>query len=191
MMWVRPVPGAAVFLWHDFLLKPAGDFLLRHLLERTSWRQDSVMVYGKRHKLPRLQQWYGDGCYRWSGLTIQPRPWTHELSLVREAVQVATRRSFNSVLANHYRDGNDTVGWHSDDESELGSRPVIASLSLGVGRDFCLRRRSNHHARHSLRLKHGSLLVMAGDTQTEWEHAVPRRKKVTRPRVNLTFRWIR
>ena len=129
--WQRPIPGAAIFLWHDFLRQPAADFLLSYLLEQVPWRQDSVLVYGKRHKLPRLQQWYGDPgtAYRWSGLTIEPRPWTEELSRVREAVQVATRRDFNSVLVNHYRNGNDTVGWHSDDEPELGPRPVIASLS--------------------------------------------------------------
>ena len=190
--WQRPVPGAAIFQWRDFLRPPAADFLLKYLLEQVPWRQDSVRVYGKLHRLPRLQQWYGapGTSYRWSGLTIHPRPWTKELSKAREAVQVATGRVFNSCLLNHYRNGNDTVGWHADDEPELGNAPVIASVSLGCARDFSLRLKSNPKTKHVLCLPHGSLLVMAGDVQSRWQHSVPRRKRTTAPRVNLTFRLI-
>jgi len=143
--WQRPVPGAAIFLWRDFLRPPAAHFLLKNLLEQVLWRQDSVRVYDKLHRLPRLQQWYGDPgtSYRWSRLTIHPRPWTKELTKAREAVQVATGRDFNSCLLNHYRNGNDTVGWQADDEPELGDAPVIASVSLGCARDFRLRLKSN------------------------------------------------
>jgi len=190
--WQRPVPGAAVFLWPEFLRPSAANFLLNHLLEQVPWRQDHVVVYGKRHKLPRLHQWYGDPStsYRWSGLTIHPSPWTEELEKARQAIQVATGHVFNSVLLNYYRDGSDTVGWHADDEPELGEEPVIASVTLGCARDFSLRLKSEPRTKYVLCLPHGSLFVMAGDTQRRWEHSLPRRKRVSAPRVSLTFRRI-
>ena len=119
---------------------------------------------------------------------MQPLPWMPELEEVRDGVQRTTGRKFNSVLLNYYRDGNDTVGWHADDEPGLGLTPFIASLSLGAERDFVLRRNDDPKAKVTIALTHGSLLVMAGETQGNWQHAIPRRKRVSEPRVNLTFR---
>lgn len=147
-------------------------------------------MFGKEHDIPRLQQWYGDPgqVYVWSGIEMQPLPWLPEILEVRDAVQRATKRKFNSVLLNLYRDGNDTVGWHADDEPGLGLSPFIASLSVGAEREFVLRRNEDKTVKISVPLSHGSLLVMAGETQGNWQHAVPRRKRVTEPRINLTFR---
>ena len=120
---------------------------------------------------------------------MQPLPWTPELERVRLSVTRATKRRFNSVLLNYYRDGNDTVGWHADNEEGLGLQPFIASISLGAERDFQLRRIDDPKgSKLTVPLPSGSLLVMGGETQTNWHHAVPRRKRVKTPRVNLTFR---
>jgi len=193
LQWQRPVPGAAIFLWRDFLRPSTADDLLKYLLEQVPWRQDTVRVFGKRHPLPRLQQWYGDPktTYRWSGLAMRPLAWTLELNTAREAVQTATQHAFNSVLLNYYRTGNDTVSWHADDEPELGTAPVIASVSLGATRDFSVRRKSDPKTKHTFALPHGSLLVMSGETQSLWEHSLPRRKRINQPRVNMTFRLVR
>ncbi len=150
-------------------------------------------MFGKAYPVPRLHQWFGDpdAVYSWSGLTMQPQPWSPELAYLRGAVEAATRRRFNSVLVNFYRDGSDAVSWHADDEPELGSQPLIASVSLGASRDFILRRKHDVASKISVSLENGSLLVMAGTTQQEWEHALPRRKRVKQPRLNLTFRQIK
>ncbi len=121
---------------------------------------------------------------------MHPQPWIDELIELRQQVEAAVGCRFNSVLVNLYRDGNDSMGWHADDEPELGERPVIASVSLGSARDFLLRprNRSAGIANTRLQLSHGSLLVMAGSTQANWQHMVPKRKRIDTPRINLTFR---
>lgn len=183
-------PGALISLKREFLRADAATNLLRRLIHLVPWRQDKIRMFGKEHDLPRLQQWYGDPAqvYVWSGIEMQPLPWTPELAEVRDAVQRATKRKFNSVLLNYYRDGNDTVSWHADDEPGLGLSPFIASLSLGAERDFLLRRNDDAKKKVTIALPHGSLLVMAGETQGNWQHAIPRRKRIVHPRVNLTFR---
>ena len=185
-----PALGAKIGLKRAFLPPGPASKLLRRLIDAVPWRQDKIRMFGKEHDLPRLQQWYGDPkqVYVWSGIEMKPLPWTPELAEVRDAVQRATKREFNSVLLNYYRDGNDTVSWHADDEPGLGLSPFIASLSLGAVRDFVLRRVDDPKSKISGPLPHGSLLVMAGETQGNWQHAVPRRKRVKKPRVNLTFR---
>ncbi|PRP99676.1 alpha-ketoglutarate-dependent dioxygenase AlkB family protein [Enhygromyxa salina] len=182
--------GASIWLRRDFLPPQAATKLLGRLIDVVPWRHDKIRVFGKEHDLPRLQQWYGDPgqVYVWSGIEMQPLPWAPEIAKVRDAVQRATKRKFNSVLLNYYRDGNDTVGWHSDDEPGLGLDPFIASVSVGVERDFVLRRIGDPKRQLSVSLSNGSLLVMSGQTQATWQHAVPRRKRVKGPRVNLTFR---
>ncbi|PRQ03750.1 hypothetical protein ENSA5_13000 [Enhygromyxa salina] len=183
-------PGALICIKRSFLGPVAATKLLRRLIDVVPWRQDKIKIFGKEHDLPRLQQWYGDPgqVYLWSGIEMRPLPWIPELLEVREAVQRATKRDFNSVLLNYYRDGNDTVSWHADDEPGLGLSPFIASLSVGAERDFLLRRTDDKTEKRNIKLTHGSLLVMGGETQGNWQHAIPRRKRVTEPRVNLTFR---
>jgi len=174
-----------------FLSVAESDNYLQALSEQVVWRRDEVTLFGRTHPIPRLHQWYADKglSYTWSGLTMQPQPWFTELQNLRNAVAPFAGEAFNSVLINLYRDGNDSMGWHSDDEAELGPAPVIASVSLGAARDFQLRERGGV-GKHTVQLTHGSLLVMRGATQSRWQHALPKRRRVVEPRINLTFRRI-
>lgn len=188
------LPDAELDYQPGFLAPQVATALLTELRGSLAWQRDEVLLFGKRHPIPRLHQWYGDtgASYRWSGLTMQPRPWPPALRSVLSQVSAAAGCPFNAVLANLYRDGQDCMGWHADDEAELGPAPVIASLSLGATRDFVLRyrRAAAGVAKVKLPLTHGSLLVMRGPTQQHWQHALPRRKRVHEARINLTFRRI-
>jgi len=159
------------------------------LLADTDWREETVVVYGKRHLQPRLSAWYGDKAYAYSGLRLQATPFTPLLTMLREAVEAATGHTFNSVLLNYYRNERDSMGMHSDDEPELGPRPAIASLSFGEERTFILKHK---HKKQTVRvpLTDGSLLLMAGDTQRYWLHGINKMTKSLQARINLTFRNI-
>lgn len=186
------LPDADVVL-HDGFFAPAdADRLLAELTATTAWRQETITIYGRPVAVPRLTAWYGDpgASYTYSGLTMAPAPWTPALQEVRAAVEDAAGGHFNGVLANLYRDGSDSVGWHSDDESELGPAPVIASASFGATRTFQLRHKRARDLRHEVALTHGSVLMMRGPTQRHWRHQVPKTARVVGPRVNLTFRRI-
>lgn len=151
-------------------------------------------MYGRELLSPRLTAWYGDpgGEYSYSGVSHTPLAWTAPLLRLKHQVELATEAKFNSALLNLYRDGNDSVAWHSDDERELGPRPQIASLSLGAQRTFSLKHKARRDLpRVDLELTHGSLLWMGGTCQQHWLHQIPKRKRVTEPRINVTFRWIR
>ena len=156
------------------------------------WKQDHIRVYGKVHSLPRLTAWYGDeDCrYAYSGIASRPNPWNKGLNYLRQRVEACAGVSFNSVLLNWYRDGNDKLDWHADDEPELGVDPVIASVSFGETRDFLLRRNDDHAVKFAVPLGHGALLVMRGELQRFWQHSVPKRVRVGGSRFNLTFRRI-
>ena len=159
------------------------------LLADTPWRAETVLVYGKRHPQPRLTAWYGDASYTYSGLRLEPLPWTPLLLELRAAVEAACGQRFNSVLLNLYRNERDSMGMHSDDEPELGPAPVIASLSFGATRTLVLRHQRDKRVLR-LPLTDGSLLLMGGATQQNWVHGI---NKSTRPlgaRINLTFRYI-
>lgn len=149
-------------------------------------------MFGREVDSPRLSAWIGDAgaVYRYSGADFTPCPWNHALSVLRVRLQEELGVPFNSVLANLYRDGRDAMGWHSDDEPELGPRPVIASVSLGGVRRFALKHRRDAALKGVLELPHGSLLVMSGDTQRLYRHALPRTSRVVAPRINLTFRQV-
>jgi alkylated DNA repair dioxygenase AlkB len=181
-------PDAEIVLHRSVLADPAAEMLFYNLCETTPWRQDKIEIFGTKHDLPRLQQWYGESIYTYSGIQMSPLPWTCDLQDVKREVERLLGLSFNSCLANLYRNGEDTVGWHADDEPELGDAPVIASVSLGVERDFVLRHKRLRDCKRTIALPHGSLLVMSGATQRNWEHSLPRRKGVEQARVNLTFR---
>lgn len=159
------------------------------LLAETDWREETVVIYGKRHLQPRLSAWYGEKAYAYSGLRLQPTPFTPLLLTLRDAVEAATGHAFNSVLLNYYRNERDSMGLHSDDEPELGPRPAIASLSFGEARTFILKHK---HTRQTVRvpLTDGSLLLMAGDTQQYWLHGINKMTKSLQERINLTFRKI-
>ena len=149
-------------------------------------------MYGKKVLTPRLTAWYGDlhKTYQFSGTKYDPMPWTIELRALKAKIQDFTSCTFNSVLLNYYRNGNDSVAWHRDNEKELGTHPIIASLSLGQARRFDFRRKDDHGKKHSLELTNGSLLVMKGDLQLHWEHSIPKSSESLGARVNLTFRTI-
>ena len=199
-LFTRPIgprrlnlPDADVELRPQLLGQEHAWALFQTLLEQIPWRQDYITLWGRRHPLPRLHQWFGDPqlSYSWSGIEMQPLPWLRSLRALRDTLAEETGVAFNTVLANCYRDGADSVGWHADDEAQLGEAPVIASVSLGVVRDFQLRHRTRKDvAVQTLALPHGSLLLMRGDTQRCWKHQLPRRKGVRSARINLTFRCV-
>ncbi|MFL9897862.1 alpha-ketoglutarate-dependent dioxygenase AlkB [Paraburkholderia fungorum] len=180
------------FAQHVDLPRSADD-LLRELVEETPWRSESVTIYGKKFLQPRLIAWYGDPRkkYSYSGVALEPLPWTPTLLEVREIVQNLSGETFNSVLLNYYRDNNDSMGFHSDDERELGPTPTIASLSLGAPRTFTLKHKTRPELKPvRLNLPSGCLLVMKGTTQKFWKHGIDKLAKPCGPRVNLTFRRI-
>lgn len=178
--------------YHEgFLGSAAGATLYTAIMAETNWRQETVKVYGKEYLTPRLSCWMGESWmdYSYSNLTMRATPWTGTLLSVKQKIEDQTGESFNSVLINYYRDGDDSNGWHSDDEPELGQQPTIASLSLGAARDFKLRHKYNKSLKSSICLAHGSLLMMRGRTQSHWQHHVPKRAKAE-ARINLTFRTV-
>lgn len=178
---------------HRAAFTPAqSERLFRQLHQDVDWEQKEISVYGKTHLQPRLVAWHGDAgtAYTYSGLTLQPRPWIDPIVEIKTVCEAIAGATFNSVLLNLYRDGADTVGWHSDDEATLGHNPVIASVSLGAVRRFDLRHKATRETVKTP-MPAGSVLLMSGRLQAEWSHQVPRTKKVDAPRINLTFRRIR
>jgi len=167
--------------------------VLRELIEGTPWRAESVVLWGRRHPQPRLTAWYGDADarYVYSGIELDPLPWTSRLLAIKASVERATGNRFNSVLMNYYRNERDSMGMHSDDESELGAEPVIASLSFGDARTLVFKHRSDR-SRKPMRIElgDGSLLLMRGATQRNWKHGIAKERRPRGARVNLTFRHI-
>jgi alkylated DNA repair dioxygenase AlkB len=190
--WHRlDLPGADVRLWPAWLPTAEADRLLDTLMHEVPWEMHRIRMFGREVDSPRLSAWIGDAdaVYRYSGTTFAPHPWTPALADLRDRACNTCDARFNSVLANLYRTGDDRMGWHSDDEPELGLQPVIASVSLGAARTFRFK------ARHggepvAVELPHGSLLRMAGDTQRLYRHEMPARRRINQPRINLTFRHI-
>lgn len=192
MLFDDAIPDADVRHLPGWLPATDADALLHVLSEDIPWEVHRIRLFGRWVDCPRLSCWIGDpdARYRYSGADFQPHPWPQVLVPVRQALEQASGARFNSVLLNRYRDGQDSMGWHSDDEPELGPSPVIASLSLGAARRFLLRRRDAHACKMEYRLGHGDLLVMAGQTQRFYQHALPKMARAQRERINLTFRWI-
>lgn len=181
-----------VELIEDFLDSNEADHLLDQLTNTLEWRQDRVTLFGKSHPIPRLQCFIAQQGvqYRYSNLTMEGYGFPRVLELIKQKIEETTNHPFNAVLCNLYRDGQDSMGWHSDNEAELGEDPVIASLSLGSQRTFRLRELKNRKETVDFELSHGSLLVMKEGVQNEWEHSVPKRLRVKQQRINLTFRLI-
>lgn len=185
------LPGADLVFWPRVDLGADYDSLLQSLIEHGEWRQERITVYGKPYLQPRLSAWHGDRSYRYSGIRLEPLPWTPLLRELKNRVESLTGRDYNSVLLNYYRDGKDGMGMHSDDEPELGPRPSIASLSLGETRDFILQhRRRKDLDTVRLPLPAGSLLLMQGETQRHWRHGIRKLSRACGARLNLTFRRV-
>jgi alkylated DNA repair dioxygenase AlkB len=169
-----------------------SELFMEKLKHSVPWEQRTVSMYGKQIITPRLTAWYGDDrkSYNYSGNHFQPMPWTEDLLAIRERIRPFADTRFNSVLLNYYRDGNDSVAWHSDNEKELGPQPVIGSVSFGAVRAFDIRKKNDHHTKFSVRLESGSLLIMKGDLQQNWEHRIAKSGTPMGARINLTFRVI-
>ena len=165
----------------------AGD-LLRITLQDIPWEQSRITLFGKQIAIPRLNAWYGNSQYTYSGTTFPAKALSPALTCLKEKIERQFDIPLNSVLANLYRDGSDGMGWHSDNEKSLGEQPQIASVSLGESRRFLIRNRTDKKNKTELVLEHGSLLIMRGDCQTQWEHSVPKTSRPKGQRVNLTFR---
>ncbi len=181
-----------VFLLDGFLSPSISIELFEQVRSEVQWQTREISLFGKKVLQPRLVAWQGDsGCsYRYSGITWNPDPWSPAVQRIRGLVSDVTDFDFNGVLLNLYRDGRDSMGWHSDDETELGHNPVIASISLGASRRFLFRNRLDQKQKVEVDLKDGSLLIMAGPTQKLWQHSLPKSAKVGEARINLTFRRI-
>ncbi|HEY0061635.1 MAG TPA: alpha-ketoglutarate-dependent dioxygenase AlkB [Telluria sp.] len=184
-----PLEDGQLAMLTQLPLPISNEEVLARLVAETPWRAESITLWGKSFLQPRLTAWHGDARYTYSGLRLDPLPWTALLTQIREAVEAVTGRRFNSVLLNYYRNEHDSMGMHSDDEAELGPEPAIASVSFGATRTFILRHKRNKRS-VKLDLSAGSLLLMDGATQTNWRHGINKLSRPCGPRINLTFRFI-
>lgn len=192
--------GGELIYARDFLTPDAADDLMKNLISQLEWAQRPVKVFNKTHLTPRLVAWCGDDgvTYTYSGDTSPPQLWPEAIHPIKQQIEQSFKTEFNGALFNYYRDGQDNMGWHSDDEKSLGEQPVIASLSLGTERDFKFRPKPNTALPNDgnvteafdLTLHHGSVLIMRGDTQRHWQHALPKRMRINEPRLNITFRRV-
>nr|WP_315394062.1 alpha-ketoglutarate-dependent dioxygenase AlkB [uncultured Duganella sp.] len=188
---LTPIPIDDGELWFQqrLALDWPPDAVMRRLLDETDWRHEQVRVWGKSHMQPRLTAWHGEASYRYSGKTFHPLPFTPLQLHIKQAVERATGRRFNSVLLNYYRNERDSMGFHADDERELGPRPAVASVSFGAPRTFILKHRRLPKT-VKLALGDGCLLLMAGALQEHWLHGINKERTPRGPRINLTFRMI-
>ncbi len=184
--------NAEVTFYQNLFNKSESDELFETLLYDINWRQDKMKLYGKEINLPRRTAWYGDSgkSYTFSGIHLNPEPWTPILLQIKKRIEDVSRVEFNSVLLNLYRHGNDGISWHTDAEPELGENPVIGSVSFGETRRFMFRHRQDQNLKSEVDLTHGSFLLMAGETQHFWQHQIPKTSRTIEPRINLTFRLI-
>lgn len=188
-----PLVEGRARLWPAAFAAGEADRLLAELRQTIDWQQEEIVIFGRPRQVPRLVAWHGDpgAVYTYSGTRHLPSPWTPALQCIRDRVAVLAGARFNSVLLNLYRSGADGMGWHADDEAELGANPVIGSVSLGATRRFCLRHRRRRDQTMEVSLTHGSVLCMSGATQHHWLHAVPKTRMAVGERINLTFRQVR
>lgn len=189
-LFAPPVPLSGIDYRPAWLPREEARALFDALQDAVPWEVHRIRMFGRMVDSPRLSCWMGDqgAAYAYSGSRFDPHPWPVVLDDVRARLQLACDAAFNSVLANLYRDGHDAMGWHRDNEPELGEAPLIASLSLGATRGFLLKDAQGH--RHAFDLANGDLLLMSGDSQRRYRHALPRTARPVGPRINLTFRRI-
>ena len=176
----------------NFFSKDESDLYFKILLNEINWKQQAINMYGKSINFPRLTAWYGDNDkpYSFSGIVLEPESWIQSLLEIKHLIETKSSTVFNSVLLNLYRNGNDSISWHTDAEKELGRNPIIASVNFGATRKFqLLHNVTNEKA--ELNLSHGSLLIMQGELQHHWLHQVPKTKQLVKERINLTFRLIK
>ncbi|HQR91860.1 MAG: alpha-ketoglutarate-dependent dioxygenase AlkB [Bacteroidetes bacterium 24-39-8] len=173
-----------------FLTRGDADNSLQQLQSEIPWKQEPIILFGKKIMQPRLTAWLGDKPYTYSGITMQPHAFGPIMMAIKNKVEAFTQSKFNTALLNLYRNGTDSMGWHRDNEKELGPAPIIASISLGAVREFQLRHYQTKEHLQKIPLQHGSLLIMRGQTNTYWEHRIPKTSRPLSPRINITFRQI-
>lgn len=190
---ILPMPDAEVLFYPGFFGAIEREQLFEALTRDIHWAEQNITIYGKSVKVPRLVAWYGDvgKSYTYSGTTMRPEPWIPVLLTIKARVEAVANVTFNAVLLNFYRNEQDSMGWHSDDEPELGTNPVIASVSFGATRRFQFKHKRNSDLHQGVDLTSGSLLLMRGTTQHFWKHQIPKTKTPLGPRINLTFRIIK
>ena len=183
---------AEVTYYPDFFNINEADKYFKSLLEFIEWKQDHITVYRKTYLQPRLTAFYAvnKNSYKYSNITMRPNSFEGDLLEIKNKIETKLKIKFTSCLANLYRDGNDSNGWHADNEKELGNNPIIASVTFGTERTFSMKHKTEKMLKTKLTLKHGSLLLMQGRTQTNWLHQIPKTKKIIGKRINLTFRII-
>ncbi|WP_144393635.1 alpha-ketoglutarate-dependent dioxygenase AlkB family protein [Pleionea sediminis] len=182
-----------LIIFPNWISNSECDHLFNALEKEIGWQSEEISMFGRTIAVPRKVAWHGDpgANYRYSGVNHEPQPWLQKLLELRERLEKEFMDPVNSVLCNLYRDGHDSMGWHSDNEPELGQLPTIYSISLGATRYFDIRLKENHREKRRFELASGNLLIMKGAFQKFWEHQVPKQKKNLEPRINLTFRNIR
>ena len=188
-----PMQDAEVYYLRELFLAQTAEAIMNQLINEVRWRAENIVVWGKTYPQPRLTAWYGDNGinYTYSGIQLVALPWTDTLIDIKNRIEKFAGTDFNSVLLNYYRSHRDSMGLHSDDEPELGRRPIIASLSLGEQRTLVLKHKTKRDLKSvRLKLASGSLLLMKGDTQHYWKHGIEKEKRPCGPRVNLTFRRV-
>ena len=186
------LPGAKLRYFESFFNKKEADYYFSQILNTTAWQQDKIKVFGKTYMQPRLTALYANNAlpYSYSGIKMHPEKMTQILSVIQNRIHKVSNNIFTTVLINQYRNGNDSNGWHADNEKELGHHPQIASISLGSNRFFHFKHRRIKSENYKIELHHGSLLLMEGPMQEYWLHQIPKTKKPLSPRINLTFRKI-
>jgi alkylated DNA repair dioxygenase AlkB len=189
---VFDVPDASIIYYPNFFSTEEATIFFDTLQKEIPWQQDDIKVYGKVYPQPRLTALFGNEgkSYSYSNITMHPHKWSPLLMSIKEKVEKTTEAIYSTVLLNYYRDGKDSNGWHADNEKELGTNPIIASLSFGAERMFQLKHNAIPNQKINIPLAHGSLLVMKGTTQHFWKHQIPKTTKPIDPRINLTFRII-
>jgi len=185
--------GGELYYMDNFISPNSISAYYNTLNSTIKWEQETIKMYGKKFLVPRQTAWYADSgvTYKYSGINHQPQPWNSLLLELKKNIEsLVDNAKFNSVLLNLYRNGNDKMGWHADNEKELGINPTIASVSLGATRRFDLKHKTDSNKKLKIHIKSGSLLVMRGALQHNWLHQIPMQKKVLEPRINLTYRLV-
>lgn len=189
-MNLLPQQGEVYYFPNNFTEDKSQQYF-NLLLKEVNWKQEPIKIFGKLIMQPRLTAWYGAKDYSYSGITMRSRSFSGLLNELKDEAESVAHETFNSVLLNLYRDGQDSMGWHRDNEKELGLNPTIVSLSFGAGRKFKMRNYLDKSIVRELVLENGSLLLMQGETQHFWEHSLPKTTAMAGTRINLTFRHIK
>ncbi len=190
MIEKQKIAETNIFLYRRFYSSQETLEVMKELREEIEWKEVKIKVFGKEYLSPRLSAWYGEKSYKYSGYKWDQKPWPQSIIRIKKNIEKLTLLKFNGVLANLYRSGQDSMGWHSDDEKELGSDPIIASIVFGSTRRFLLRDKNIKNRKKEIKFEDGDLMLMGNGVQKNWEHSIPKTAKNVGERVNLTFRLI-